>query len=354
MDGLFEANRLVEVSMTKLSSLHKGGDLPLRKTLMISKVLNKAQNIATSAHYSLLHSSSQTPTRGGVTSSKLLASISKKVETSSSSCFEDDRLPQPVPEASVRTSPKASTRELSPIVSWSNVSRSPGEAPEQAMDFESVNSVLSNILSDSDGPCLPAEPQAHHNLNETRTVTSSPPAAQRPTRFLSDLSNNPSGGWSAWRFDMNADFDNTWRWSSEGDARSPDEAAPLSPGKRHRQEAFPHEEKENSLVAEGLLYEDTKRFKASPPEGCPLESLPGFCGYLSPRNLQSAPLITYMFGRGFAEPSNPTSSDWPLAFSGKEPRETADSSEDPSVYTDDNFAPHFQATAVKFSPILAF
>ena len=349
MDGLFEANRLVEVSVTKLGCLHKGGELPLRKTLMISKVLNKAQNIATSAHFSLLQSSSQTPARGS-TSSKLLASITKKVETSSSSCFEDDPLPHPVPQATVRASPKASARELSPIVSCSSVSRP--ESGEEAMDFESVNSVLSNILSDSDGT---EAPSSDHNLNKTRT---SP--LPRPSRFLSDLSNSPSGAdWSAWRFDMNAEFDNTWRWTSGETPSEPDDA-PLSPGKRHHQEAFPHDEKENSLLADGLLYEDTKRFKSSPPEGCPLESLPGFCGYLSPRNLQSAPLITYMFGKGFAEPSNPATSDWPSSFSprpsgDKEPRNAAaEKSKATPVYTDNHFAAHFQAPAVKFSPILAF
>jgi hypothetical protein len=150
---------------------------------------------------------------------------------------------------------------------------------------------------------------------------------------------------------MNAEFDNTWRWSS-GEDVSP---APLSPGKRHRHEAFPYDEKENSLLTEGLLNEDTKRFKASPPEGCPLESLPGFCGYLSPKNLQSAPLITYMFGKGFAEPSNPSTSDWPSSFaplSSAEPLEAAKSQ--PPAYTDNHFSPHFQAPAVKFSPILAF
>ena len=366
MDGLFEANRLVEVSVTKLGCLHKGGELPLRQTLMISKVLNKAQNIATSATYSLLHSASlQTPTRRS-TSSKLLASITKKVETSSSSCFEDDPHPQPVPTASVRTTPKASARELSPIVSTSNVSRVESFG-EESMDFESVNSVLSNILSDSD--TAPSGKHNHHNLNKTWT---SPLSPSRPSRFLSDLSNSSSNGgggsggeWSAWRFDMNAEFDNTWRWTS--DSRSAEDesgSAPLSPGKRHHQEAFPHDEKENSLLCEGLLYEDTKRFKSSPPEGCPLESLPGFCGYLSPRNLQSAPLITYMFGKGFTEPSNPSTTDWPSSFSPPRPADehpqprravaAKDGEEKPVYHADNHFAAHFQAPAVKFSPILAF
>lgn len=350
MDGLFEANRLVEVSMTKLSCLHKGGELPLRKTLMISKVLNKAQNIATSAHYSFLQTCSQTPTRSS--SSKLLASISKKVETSSSSCFEDD--PLPVPVSAPVTKPLS--RELSPIVSCSSVSKL--ENGEEAMDFESVNSVLSNILSDCDTPSSGetislARESSNENLNRNR----------RPNKFLADLSNTESSansGWNAWRFDTHVN-NSTWCWPSVGETRSttPEDTTvtPPSPGKRHHKEAFPAADEKENALQDGLVYDETKRFKPSPPEGCPLESLPGFCGYLSPKNLQSAPLITYMFGRGFTEPSNPSSSDWPSSFSPASttelPKEVAVKREVPT-YTENHFAPHFRTSAVKFSPILAF
>lgn len=349
MDGLFEANRLVEVSMTKLSCLHKGGELPLRKTLMISKVLNKAQNIATSAHYSLLQTSSQTPTR--CSSSKLLASISKKVETSSSSCFEDDPLPQPV-STPARTTPKT-LRELSPIVSCSTVSRL--DNGEESMDFESVNSVLSNILSDSDIPSSPEAPSLdrYENSNTTRHTTLQP-----WNKSLSDLSNTErsiNSGWNAWRFDVNTEVNNTWRWSGEAQSTEAEDVT-ATPGKRHHKVAFPAEDKENTLLMDGLLYDDKKRFKPCPPEGCPLESLPGFCGYLSPKNLQSAPLITYMFGRGFAEPSNPSTSDWPSAFApilNSEQKEPS-KSEVATTYTENHFIPPFQTSPVKFSPILAF
>lgn len=343
MDGLFEANRLVEVSMTKLSCLHKGGELPLRKTLMISKVLNKAQNIATSAHYSLLHTSSQTPTR--CSSSKLLASISKKVETSSSSCFEDDPLPQPV-SSPARTTPKA-LRELSPIVSCSTVSRL--ENGEETMDFESVNSVLSNILSDSDMPSSAEVTSLSRDENSNKRTRHT--AWNRSQLEISNT--EPSTSWDAWRFDLNTEMNNTWCWSGAAQSTEAEDVT-ATQGKRHHEVAFPvAEDKENSLLMDGLLYDDRKRFKPSPPEGCPLESLPGFCGYLSPKNLQSAPLITYMFGRGFAEPSNPTTSDWPSAFvpmnsERKEPSKVAPS------YAENHFAPPFQTSAVKFSPILAF
>lgn len=347
MDGLFEANRLVEVSMTKLSCLHKGGELPLRKTLMISKVLNKAQNIATSAHYSLLQTCSQTPTRSS--SSKLLASISKKVETSSSSCFEDDPLPVPV---SVPVNTKPLSRELSPIVSCSSVSKL--DNGEEAMDFESVNSVLSNILSDCDTP-------SSGETTSLARVSTNENSKTRPSKFLVDLSNTESSttsGWNAWRYDPEAN--STWCWPSAAETRSttPEDATvtPPSPGKRHHKAAFPAADEKENALQDGLLYDETKRFKPSPPEGCPLESLPGFCGYLSPKNLQSAPLITYMFGRGFTEPSNPSSSDWPSSFN---PASTPESKEvavkrEVSTYTENHFVPHFQTSAVKFSPILAF
>lgn len=350
MDGLFEANRLVEVSMTKLSCLHRGGELPLRKTLMISKVLNKAQNIATSAHYSLLQTSSQTPTR--CSSSKLLASISKKVETSSSSCFEDDPLPQPV-SSPVRTSPKV-LRELSPIVSCSTVSRL--ENGEETMDFESVNSVLSNILSDSDMPSsaeatsLSRDENSNKRTNYTTGTTLQP--WNKSQLEISNTEPSTNSGWNAWRFDLNTEVNNTWCWSGATEA----EDVTATPGKRHHEVAFPAEDKENTLLMDGLLYDDRKRFKPSPPEGCPLESLPGFCGYLSPKNLQSAPLITYMFGRGFAEPSNPCTSDWPSAFvpiTNSEQKEPVQSKVAPS-YAENHFASSFQTSAVKFSPILAF
>ena len=329
---------------------------------MISKVLNKAQNITTSAHYSLLQTCSRTPTRSS--SSKLLASISKKVETWSSSCFEDDPLPSQPVSSPVRTTPKVSSREPSSIVSYSNnVSRN----DEEAMDFENVNSVLSKILSDPDMPSSATEaPSLARASNEARSTPSRRTLLPRQDTFLSDLSNNTdsktatSGGWNAWRFDVNTEANDTWRWSGAAEIRStePEDVptAPLSPGKRHHQEAFPADDKENALLVDGLLYDGTKRFKSCPPEGCPLESLPGFCGYLSPKNLQSAPLITYMFGKGFTEPSNPSTSDWPSSFSphnsSTDCQAVGVKSEVPAYpATEHHFAPHFQSPV---SPILAF
>jgi hypothetical protein len=343
MDGFFEANRLVEVSMMKLNSLHKGGELPLRQTLLVSKVLNKAQNVATSAHYSFLHASPKNPTPRS--SSKLLASISKKVEDPSSTCFEDDCLP---PSSPTRISFKPQ-REPSPMVSCS-VSHQ--ETGEEAMDFESVHSVLSDILSDGEmdnsssgmdtrSPCAKI---LHEDVADKNN-------RQNEARRNSLLSNNAntesSSGWSAWKFDLNSEFRNSLCWSTEP---SPSQKIPpVSPGKRNR-EAF-LVDKENLILTEGI--EDSKRFKPSPPEGCPLENLPGFCGHLSPKNLQSAPLITYMSGKGFAHPSNPSSCDWPPVFSsafGSEQR-LMDNSGSP---TQIHFLLPIHTSSVKFNPILAF
>ena len=337
MEGFFEANRLVEVSMVKLGSLHKGGELPLRKTLMISKVLNNAQNLATSAHYSLLHTSPQTPTRRS--SSKLLASISKKVEHPSSSCFEDDPLP-PV-QAPARTAPKPQ-RELSPIVSCSVSRQEPGE---EAMDFESVNSVISTVLSDCEMSST-YETKVSHDEKDTN-LNWQGDTSLLPKNVLSESGKD----WNAWRFDPTTEANKNSSWCWPQDPRTP--GSPYgATGKRHHNEAFPAD-KENVLFTD--RYDESKRFKPSPPEGCPLESLPGFCGYLSPKNLQSAPLITYMFGKGFAEPSNPTSSDWPSTFSpaiGSEQNGLMEKEE--GSFSGDHFASHFQTSTMKLSPILAF
>ena len=313
---------------------------------MISKVLNNAQNLATSAHYSLLHLSQQTPTRRS--SSKLLASISKKVEDPSSSCFEDDPLPLAI-QPPGRTTPKA-PRELSPIVSCS-VSRQ--ETGEDAMDFESVNSVLSNILSDCEMPGVEETRSAgvtietaELNLNHWRKETPLSPK----NKFISES----GSGWNAWRFDpaaAEADKNSSWSWP-EGAPSGPSSSLLVASGKRHHGEAFPAD-KENFVFTGG--FDESKRFKPSPPEGCPLESLPGFCGYLSPKNLQSAPLITYMFGIGFAEPSSPNSSDWPTNFSpaiGSKQKGLVEKSE--GHFKEDHFASLLHTSAVKLNPILAF
>lgn len=332
MEGFLEANRVVEVSLSKLNNIHRSGDLPLRKTLLISKVLNRAQDIATSAHLTFLDGPS-TPR----SSSKLLASISKKAEdTSESDCLPSGLISRPA---------RQQQRQQSPIVSCS-IARSEDEEP---MDFENVSSVLSDILNDG-----PAAVEAENPCSEKATESRAPShkneevSSPKRSKQLGDISNTME--WSSWRFDFSTDLKNHTtqvQWSSETSSSSL--SPPSSPGKRHHYEAFPFD-KENSSLFDGL--EDSKRFKPSPPEGCPLESLPGFCGYLSPKNLQSAPLITYMFGNGFTLPSDPTSSDWPACFSQQLELELTDRMNE--SFLENHFPSSIQTSPVKFNPILAF
>ena len=328
MEGFLEANRLVEVSLSKLGTIHRSGDLPLRKTLLISKVLNRAQDLATSTHLTLVSSPVTTTPRS---SSKLLASISKKVEyTSESDCLLT------VPPRPVLKPP----RQQSPIASRT-VTRPEEDEP---MDFESVSSVLSDILNDNESPAVSemAEsprseiPARSHHANKNEKI-----------KHLGDISNTTKG-WDSWQFDLNTDFTNA-AWSTEPEClRSP----PVSPGKRNHSEAFPFEKENSTIFLDGL--DDSKRFKPSPPEGCPLESLPGFCGYLSPKNLQSAPLLTYMFGKGFALPSNPTTSDWPSHFTISHESELGLKEIVNQSFTQNHFPNSIQTSPVKFNAILAF
>lgn len=291
MESFLEANRVVEMSLNKFSRVSKGRELPLRKALLISKAMNNAQEVAESAHTSFLNSVTSR------CSSRLLASMQASADVEDTAVHELD--PGHVRSWSNKPrlpSPMATAQCSRPVVREET-------RGEDMMDMESVissNSVLSDILSDEE---------------DEREMEVSPSAA------LVDVSN--SRDWSSWPevkvtpsvvkpLPLGADS----RWSTERNVNSP----PLSPGKRHHSVAFPAiGENESSLF--DLSEEDAKRFKPSPPDR---NSLPGLYGYLSPRNLCSAPLITYMFGRGFTTPSDPTESDWPSSFSSSSLRDTVE------------------------------
>ena len=330
MEGFLEANRIVEVSLTKLNSIHKTGDLPLRKTLLISKVLNTAQDVATSAHLSFIKSPPNS-TR----SSKLLASISQDSEQYTS---DESRLP-----TSLARPVKLQSRQTSPIASATLVRQEPLQVTEESMDFMNVSSVLSDILCESEtsSPPVTTEP-----LTSSLLISSDMKKNTKRSKLFDNVSNsNTSSLWSAWQFDLNSEMKNQWQVSTPTSDES--SSCPKSPGKRNHQDAFPLYDKENCFSWNQLVADEPKRFKPSTPEGCPLESLPGFCGYLSPKNLQSAPLITYMFGSGFAQPSNPdfSSSDgWPTLASDYQ-QEISDR---------DHFATFAQTSTSPSRPILAY
>lgn len=270
MEGLLEASRIAEVSLSKLNS-RRNGNLPLRRTLLVSKVLSKAQTLATSAHTCLLNSPPE-PTSERCTS-KLLASFGHSPDVIDG-----------FPVSSSRTAlPGTVARPKSPI-SLQPSTRQHCQTEEEAMDFENVSSVLNCILCDTefeDSSFI-----AHQLTGESRSV---------------GQSKNP------WSECGTGNGGSSWQESFTEPVR------PVSPGKRNYHEAFPlarHETDEPNH-----LFEESKRFKSSATEITVLESVTGFSGYLSSRNLQTAPFITYMFGKGFSEPSNPSSSqDWPEQY----------------------------------------
>lgn len=346
MEGFLEANRLVEASLNKFSCLQRRGrDSSLRKTLLISNVLNRAQDVATSAHMNLI-SSAPTP-RG---SSKLLASIA------SNNTDENDRLPALSPSGSVHVPgpAKMSHRPPSPIAA-SCQARTEDEEP---MDFENIisnNSVLMDILSPADGSeSGVASSENGCPLDRVKSPKPSNTTSPKKASTLKDVLNIRT--WSAshtsrqeqQQEEHSSKFTyqppQALSWSVQNHdhmTTTSTTSPPESPGKRHHSEAFPFDE---FSALWGEPSDEYKRFKPSPPEGCQLESLPGFCGYLSPRNLQSAPLLTYMFGKGFASPGDPHSLDWPGSF------HTSQSHDENSFFP----SPSIQTSPVKFNPILAF
>lgn len=251
MEDFLEVNRVLEISLSKLAN--RSGDLPLRKTLLVSQVLNRAEVMATSVQDCLLQSPYKSSNR---CTSKLLASFGYN---------NIDELP-----ASQHRTVKPFSRQ-SPIampmesldVHVASQSDDDGPSPEEPMDFN-VTSFLGNII-DTD------------NNDETHI----PNLGQK---VLKDISNVGTGS---------------------------EAIRPVSPVKRNYQQAFQFDSQSS---AQGNI-EDLKRFKSCILDSSQLDTLPGFCGTLSLKNLQTAPFITYMFGRGFTHPSNPNSNkcDWPIS-----------------------------------------
>ena len=275
MESFLEANRVVEVSLNKFSHVSKGCELPLRKALLISRAMNKAQEVAESAHTSFLNSVSTTRC-----SSRLLASMQSSADVEDTAVHElDPSLVRP-----------CNKPRLPSPVAMAHCSRSAAAKDDDMMDMETVisaNSVLSDILSSN------AEVDSDMDV-------SSP---------LQDLSNSRdwSATWPAAPAVKQLPLGTDTRWTTEKSSSSP----PPSPGKRHHSVAFPTIESAFASSLFEFTEDDAKRFKPSLPDNN--SSLPGLYGCLSPRNLCSAPLITYMFGRGFNTPSNPSESDWPSA-----------------------------------------
>lgn len=330
MEGFFEANRVVEVSLSKLNNIHKSGDLPLRKTLLISKVLNKAQDVATSAHLSFLRSPPST-----MSSSKLLASISHEESTQES-----------LPTGPARPN-KAQLRQQSPIASAALASHEVhASEDEETMDFESVTSVLSGILSDVDSAPAAVDKESLEASASNAAKSQDVDQVSKRSKLFEDISNT-STTWSSstWQFELNTELRNRWQWGPEPTAT---ERASVAPGKRNYQDAFPFPDKENIFSWADSLQDEAKRFKSSPPKGCPLESLPGYCGHqvLS----QWDPVLTNVFGKGISteQPKGIELFSWPKLSLG-------DSNELDGASCENHFtAPTLQTSPVKFQPILAF
>ena len=289
MEGFLEANRIVEVSLNKLSANSKTGDLSLRKTLLVSKVLNRAQDVATSAHMSLINNTATTPR----SSSKLLANISM-VETSEA--YETDCLP------AVSTRAVKLPRPPSPIVCRS-LARTDEEEPMDLENIISNNSVLQYILADNDGTAVDFPPldvtRADGPLRNRNEHHFSP----KRNKLLQNISNSqewPSNYWITNSL-KNSLLDETWSTAGGTTTTQP----PVSPGKRGHREAFQFD-KESSC-----LCDDSKRFKPCHSDSCTTEECLN-CVY-DPRNIQSAPLLAYMLGKGFNTASL-MDDGWPPAY----------------------------------------
>ena len=261
MEGFLEANRIVETSLEKLGRVSKGSEMSLRKALLVSKTLCRAQTTAETVQNSLMTTDLQLSR----SSSKLLASMQSAVS------FEEDTAVSHS-DLQSRSNQKVKHQPVSPIVTSTNqLTHEAKDKEDDVMEYIS-KSVLSNIFTEDDMEC----------------------------------SVNDDSSWVG----SSVGVDSSSHWSplvQTMDSR--DTSPPPSPIKRQHNVAFPAKDEPFSSI----VFEDSKRFKFSSPGIS--NSLPGFCDHLSPKNLCSAPLITYMFGKGFGVPSNPLEMDWPRSHS---------------------------------------
>lgn len=280
MEGFLEANRIVEVSLNKLSANSKSGDLSLRRTLLVSKVLNKAQDVATSAHMSLINNTVTT----SQSSSKLLANISM---VESSEPYETDCLPA----ASTRA--VKLPRPPSPIVCRS-LARNEEEEPMDLENIISNNSVLQYILADNDVAAVDSPPSDMTRMDGPARNRNEQHLSPKRSKFLQNISNSLEWPSNYWKSELtnsmkNSFLDQTWSTCSSSSAQPP-----LSPGKRGHREAFQFDKDSYCLC------DDPKRFKPCHSDSCTAEEcLKCVCEHLSPQNMQSAPLLAYMLGKGF-------------------------------------------------------
>ena len=294
MEGFLEANRIVEVSLNKLSASSKSGDLSLRKTLLVSKVLNRAQDVATSAHMSLINNTSTAPR----SSSKLLANIST---VESSEAYETDCLP------GVSTRAVKLPRPPSPIVCRS-LARTEEEEPMDLENIISNNSVLQYILADNDVAAVESPPFDGTRADGSARNRNEQHLLPRRNKLLQNGSNCQEWPSNYWRSELtnslkNSLLDQTWSTASGTNTQPP-----VSPGKRGHREAFQFD-KDSSC-----LYDDSKRFKLCHSDSCTTEEcLNCMCDHLSPQNVQSAPLLAYILGKGFNSASL-LDDGWPPAY----------------------------------------
>lgn len=291
MEDFLKANRVVEASVSKLGRVSKNRELPLRKALLVSKTLHEAQSAAENVQNSLLLTDNCIYTRG---SSKLLATMKSTVS------FEEDTVVSNI-ELSTRSCQKVKNQPLSPMVYSNHSSSETKDKHEDVMEFIS-HSVISDLLADEDMECFTEKRKQSSSTWATSSVNTDTTSVSWPSLQL--------------------------QLSDMGET-----SPPLSPIKRQHKVAFPSFEDESFPSVDNV--EDSKRFKFSSFD-C-TQSLPGFCDHLSPKNLCSAPLITYMFGKGFGVPSNPSELDWPQSCS------SGDSSIDP-----------FSLSPSKLLPVLAY
>lgn len=220
MESFLEANRIVESSLVKLNRSRQQG-MPLRKALFVSNVMNRAQEVAKSAHISFMNSV-ETPSRP----SKLLASMK------GSPLIEEDTAVNLMDPAEHRQTTKTPQSAISPVALTAIKDQT---QDDEVMEFIS-NSVLSDILKDEE------------EMDTGSSTACTTPTTNTTWSPLSDVSNT----WPSWtKPKLTLD-----KWQPEENCSA---SSPPSPGKRQHDIAFPTGHHEHTTLP---LNDISKRFKS--------------------------------------------------------------------------------------------
>ena len=209
MERLFEANKVVELSLSKLN---KSSEVPLRRSLLVNKVMNRAKEVASTSEQFMDFADSHNDLR----SSRLFATMSAS------------RVDEPRPCTPFQT-PFAPRRDLVADNKLTVCQKDPqawSDIDKMETDITTHNTVLSEILSTEETPAVSWEESKQFDWSDQAAEQSE--IISPGKRKYSDRTVTWTGEDTVFSFDENKRFkqssqlfDSTWSLSPSSISTAP-------------------------------------------------------------------------------------------------------------------------------------